>query len=146
MATRAREKGENGRNSKRDAHNMVIYGQIVIGAPGSGKTTYCDGMQQYLTLLGRDCRVINLDPANEVPPSINRGDDGTDDGARTTNGTNGTNATTNTNSGGGEEDDDDGRETGGNAQLPYDAILDVCEDVVGLDSVMSELGLGPNGG
>lgn len=41
------------------------YGQVVCGPPGAGKTTYCDGMQQYLQLLGRDPCVINLDPANE---------------------------------------------------------------------------------
>jgi GTPase SAR1 family protein len=41
------------------------YGQVVVGPPGSGKTTYCDGMQQYLRLLGREPLVINLDPANE---------------------------------------------------------------------------------
>jgi len=42
-----------------------IYGQVVVGPPGSGKTTFCDGMQQYLRLLGRDAWVVNLDPANE---------------------------------------------------------------------------------
>lgn len=42
-----------------------FYGQVVVGPPGSGKTTYCDGMQQYLRLLSRDAWVINLDPANE---------------------------------------------------------------------------------
>jgi GPN-loop GTPase len=41
------------------------YGQVVVGPCGSGKTTYCDGMQQYLQLLGRDAVVVNLDPANE---------------------------------------------------------------------------------
>ena len=44
----------------------VIYGQVVCGSPGSGKTTYCNGMQQYLTLLGRTVGVVNLDPANEL--------------------------------------------------------------------------------
>ncbi|EED93911.1 predicted protein, partial [Thalassiosira pseudonana CCMP1335] len=73
---------------------MVLYGQIVIGAPGSGKTTYCDGMQQYLRLLGRDCWVVNLDPANEVP-----------------------------------------------LKPPTQS-----DDIISLDSVMSELHLGPNGG
>lgn len=42
-----------------------IYGQVVVGAPGSGKTTFCNGMQQYLRLLGRNVWVINLDPAND---------------------------------------------------------------------------------
>ena len=106
---------------------MVLYGQIVIGAPGAGKTTYCDGMQQYLKLLGRDCHVVNLDPANEVPPlpeSTTKNDVEGDGGNDTT-------ATLG---------------TMGNSQLPYDTILDVCEDVISLDSVMSELNLGPNGG
>ena len=42
-----------------------IYGQVVVGPPGCGKTTFCNGMQQYLRLLGRDAWVLNLDPANE---------------------------------------------------------------------------------
>ena len=42
---------------------MPIYGQVVVGPPGAGKTTYCAGMQQYLRLVGRpDTLVVNLDP------------------------------------------------------------------------------------
>ena len=41
------------------------FGQVVIGPPGSGKTTYCVGMCQYLQALGRKVAVINLDPAND---------------------------------------------------------------------------------
>ncbi|KAJ2786981.1 hypothetical protein GGI15_001087 [Coemansia interrupta] len=41
------------------------FGHIVIGPPGSGKTTYCNGMHQFLTALGRKTVVVNLDPANE---------------------------------------------------------------------------------
>lgn len=44
------------------------FGQLVIGPAGSGKTTYCNGMQQYLTLLGRKTVVVNLDPANDAVP------------------------------------------------------------------------------
>lgn len=44
--------------------NMVRFGQVVVGPPGSGKTTYCLGMRQYLKAIGRDAAVINLDPAN----------------------------------------------------------------------------------
>lgn len=40
-------------------------GQIVMGPPGSGKSTYCDGMQQFLRGVGRRVAVVNLDPANE---------------------------------------------------------------------------------
>lgn len=44
------------------------FGQLVIGPPGSGKTTFCNGMHQFLTLLGRNAVVVNLDPANECIP------------------------------------------------------------------------------
>ena len=46
----------------------TIFGQIVIGPPGSGKTTYCDGMSQFLKSLGRNVAIVNLDPANEMIP------------------------------------------------------------------------------
>ena len=42
------------------------FAQLVIGPPGSGKSTYCDGMQQFLATIGRKCSVVNLDPANET--------------------------------------------------------------------------------
>lgn len=42
-----------------------IWGQVVVGPPGAGKSTYCAGMQQFLTLAGRRCAVVNLDPAND---------------------------------------------------------------------------------
>ena len=73
----------------------MSFGQLVIGPPGAGKTTYCNGMQQYLGLLGRKVAVVNLDPANDV--------------------------------------------------LPYDCAVDV-RDLVSLEEVQEETGLGPNGG
>jgi GTPase SAR1 family protein len=42
-----------------------MYGQIVIGPPGSGKTTYCQAMFEFLESTGRRTAIINLDPANE---------------------------------------------------------------------------------
>lgn len=45
-----------------------MYGQLVIGAPGSGKSTYCSGMEQLLQQLGRPCVLVNLDPANDFIP------------------------------------------------------------------------------
>ena len=44
------------------------FGQVVIGPPGSGKTTYCRGMAEFLRLLGRKVAVVNLDPASEGVP------------------------------------------------------------------------------
>jgi len=41
------------------------FAQLVIGSPGSGKSTYCDGMQQFMTAIKRKCSVVNLDPAND---------------------------------------------------------------------------------
>ncbi|KAG6438094.1 hypothetical protein SASPL_103030 [Salvia splendens] len=46
----------------------MVFGQVVIGPPGSGKTTYCNGMSQFLQLVGRKVAVINLDPANDSLP------------------------------------------------------------------------------
>ena len=51
--------------SKSMISTQVSFGQVVIGPPGSGKTTYCNGMQQFLTAMGRKCCVVNLDPAND---------------------------------------------------------------------------------
>ena len=41
------------------------FAQLIIGPPGSGKSTYCDGMHQFLSAIGRKCSVVNLDPAND---------------------------------------------------------------------------------
>ncbi|XP_054167182.1 GPN-loop GTPase 2-like [Oppia nitens] len=45
-----------------------VFGQLVIGPAGSGKTTYCDVMAKYLRQLGRSVILINIDPANDVLP------------------------------------------------------------------------------
>jgi len=103
---------------------MVLYGQVVAGPPGSGKTTYCTGMQEYLRLLGRNAWVVNLDPANEVPPKTKKAANDSDDIVTAT----------------------DYIESEIENDLPYDALLDVCSSVVNLSSVMKQLGLGPNGG
>ncbi|KAF2121380.1 hypothetical protein BDV96DRAFT_484436 [Lophiotrema nucula] len=41
------------------------FAQLVIGSPGAGKSTYCDGMQQFMGAIKRKCAVVNLDPAND---------------------------------------------------------------------------------
>lgn len=71
------------------------FGQVVIGPPGSGKTTYCKGLSQYCAAIGRPVAIVNLDPANDA--------------------------------------------------LPYDVAVDIA-DLIQLDEVMEQMGLGPNGG
>ncbi|KAH7677335.1 GPN-loop GTPase 2 protein [Dioscorea alata] len=46
----------------------MVFGQVVIGSPGSGKTTYCNGMSQFLKLIGRKVAIVNLDLANDALP------------------------------------------------------------------------------
>ena len=102
---------------------MPLYGQVVVGPPGSGKTTYCNGMQQFLRLVGRDCYVVNLDPANEYsssPRYTPKGKEANED-----------------------ELNEGNPET---SNLPYETIYNVCEDMISLSSVMTQLDLGPNGG
>lgn len=41
------------------------FGQLVIGPPGSGKSTYCSGMKAFLQATGRRVSIVNLDPAND---------------------------------------------------------------------------------
>ena len=41
------------------------FAQLVVGPPGSGKSTYCNGMQQFMGAIHRKCSVVNLDPAND---------------------------------------------------------------------------------
>lgn len=38
----------------------LIFGQLVIGPPGSGKTTYCNAMCKFLEQMGRKVAVINI--------------------------------------------------------------------------------------
>ncbi|RMZ57616.1 hypothetical protein APUTEX25_001816 [Auxenochlorella protothecoides] len=71
------------------------FGQVVVGPPGSGKSTYCAALARHLASSGRSVAVVNLDPANDA--------------------------------------------------LVYEAALDVSE-LVGLEAVQEETGLGPNGG
>ncbi|KAF1533669.1 GPN-loop GTPase 2, partial [Eudyptes chrysocome] len=48
--------------------SSLAFGQVVIGPPGSGKTTYCHGMREFMGRIGRKVTVVNLDPANEAMP------------------------------------------------------------------------------
>lgn len=42
-----------------------LYGQLIIGPPGAGKTTYCKKMFEFYKQLRRNVSIVNLDPANE---------------------------------------------------------------------------------
>lgn len=50
------------------AVNLAVMGkycQLVIGPAGSGKSTYCQTIQQHCENEGRTVHVANLDPAAE---------------------------------------------------------------------------------
>lgn len=49
-----------------EEESRTLFGQLVIGPPGSGKTTYCKRIAEVLTQLGRRVILINIDPANDV--------------------------------------------------------------------------------
>ncbi|KAL0210983.1 hypothetical protein P9112_009281 [Eukaryota sp. TZLM1-RC] len=42
-----------------------MFGQLVTGPPGCGKSTYAHAVQQFLSEFDRKVTVVNLDPANE---------------------------------------------------------------------------------
>lgn len=62
------------------------FGQVVFGPPGSGKTTYCHGLQQFFSAVAtasqredahkaalpkvRNLHIVNLDPANNPTTSL----------------------------------------------------------------------------
>ena len=96
-----------------------MYGQILLGPPGSGKTTYCVGMRDFLTSLGRRVYVINMDPANENAPKAY--------------------------SGASEEDAAAGKPSGVVDERRDGILWDVMEECVSLEAVMEECNLGPNG-
>ncbi|KAF2208901.1 hypothetical protein CERZMDRAFT_48172 [Cercospora zeae-maydis SCOH1-5] len=41
---------------------------LPIGPPGAGKSTLCNGLQQFMRAIARPCSVGNLDPANDNIP------------------------------------------------------------------------------
>ena len=46
--------------------SRMTFGQLIIGPPGSGKTTYCTKFKEFLEeKCKRQVSIINLDPANE---------------------------------------------------------------------------------
>mmetsp|Transcript_892 Transcript_892/g.1185 ORF Transcript_892/g.1185 Transcript_892/m.1185 type:complete len:385 (-) Transcript_892:337-1491(-) len=112
-----------------------VYGQVVVGPPGSGKTTYCNGMQQYMRLLGRNAWVVNLDPANERITQQQQEQKQQQQQAK------------NNNNGEYKQEEKGGNDDKENSViLPYETLFNVCEEVVNITSVMKETGLGPNGG
>jgi GTPase SAR1 family protein len=95
-----------------------MYGQVVVGPPGSGKTTYCLGMREFLRGVGRNVALVNLDPANELSA---RAREAAEQAAAQS---------------------DDALE----ADLEQARVAVDINELVTLGDVMQELQLGPNGG
>jgi GTPase SAR1 family protein len=55
-------------NLPRSKQSVMPFAQLVVGPPGSGKSTYCNGMHQFMSAIGRKSSVVNLDPANDQIP------------------------------------------------------------------------------
>ena len=53
---------------KNNYRDQRMFGQLVIGPCGSGKSTYCRGMSELMRELKRSVCVVNLDPANDDIP------------------------------------------------------------------------------
>ena len=47
---------------------LTAFGEIVVGSPGSGKSTYCYGKHQLFSAINRPISIVNLDPANDNIP------------------------------------------------------------------------------
>jgi len=47
---------------------VMRVAQLVLGPAGAGKSTYCQTMQRFGVDIGRDIRVVNLDPAATSVP------------------------------------------------------------------------------
>ena len=110
---------------------MTIFGQVVIGPPGSGKTTYCVGMCDFLRQIGRPTYVVNFDPANESLDAVYADVEPSEQGHQQQ-------------EPGGEEKPRQAKGPG--PGLKNMVIFDVMEEVVSLSSVMESFNLGPNGG
>ena len=66
--TTTRYPSVNNNNNNNNNNNIImsantdprktVFGQLVIGPPGSGKTTYCHAIKEFLTGVGRKVRNI----------------------------------------------------------------------------------------
>ena len=57
---------ENGENTVTEDQIGTRFGVILLGAPGTGKTTFCNALQEFLSeVVERPHCIINLDPAND---------------------------------------------------------------------------------
>lgn len=110
---------------------MVLFGQVVIGPPGAGKTTYCYGMEQFMQTLGMQPHhteyllhfvcILIVTISTWVDSNL----------IRVMNCSGRRVAVVNMDF--------------ANDRVPYKAVIDVRE-LVDLDQVMKETHLGPNGG
>ena len=109
----------------------------------TGKTTYCNGMSQFMRQMGRNVAIVNLDFANEQQdwnPDVNSKDEGVQD----------SNTGHETYSGESESESKNKDTSSLHAADGSDAATKRCavdvRQLVSLERVMEEFHLGPNGG
>jgi len=121
------------------------YGQLVVGPPACGKTTYCNGLAQFMRQMGRQVAIVNLDFANEQLDWDPTGTGGRGRGrGRGQEGGRGEES----GSSGESDTDSDSAETkprSDSVKEPKHCAVDVRQ-LVSLERVMEEFSLGPNGG
>ena len=44
----------------------ILFGQLVIGSPGAGKTTYCEAMARFLKANGCNVAIVNIELAKKM--------------------------------------------------------------------------------
>ena len=109
--------------------SQPVFGLFALGPPGAGKTTFCRALAQLLVAGGRPCAVVNLDPAAELD---------FDDEADEADGGGG--------GGGGDAPDGAGERGERGERGAYAGRLRVdVRELVSIERVMAEEGLGPNG-
>ena len=124
----------------------MVFAQVVLGPPGSGKTTYSFAAKEFMVSnLGRKVCVVNLDPAcegHEAPQTPEGADKASHD--KTTEPASATSSTTTTSVGSEAAPDSKGHPSSKGSVEPARTFDVDIRELVRVDEVMQRLDVGPN--